>query len=94
MTLTLQSSYAIIHQLDRRTGRELTGIRCLNCERTSWNDGDVQNLYCANCHIFHADNVPFETIVDGKQWPIRIPIIYKKPGLLERLWRWAMRSKE
>jgi hypothetical protein len=95
-------SYAIVHELDALTGRELVGIKCLICERTSWNDGDVQNLYCANCQIFHADNVP--SIIDGRRWPIREPFIYKKPGLLERLWRvtdplfqrivrWCMKSK-
>lgn len=113
LTLTLGASYAIVRQLDSVTGRELTGIKCLVCERTSWYIEDVKNLYCANCQIFHADNVPFKPIdivhgkeaVDGRQWPIRVPFIYKKPGLLERLWRvtdplrqrivrWAMKSSK
>jgi hypothetical protein len=96
LTLTLSGlSYAIVHELDAATGRELTGIKCLVCERTSWYDADVQNLYCANCNIFHRDHVPFG---------LRAPFIYKKPGLLERLWRvtdplrqrvvrWCMKSK-
>lgn len=90
MTLTLQSSYAIVRQLDEVTGREIKGIRCLICERTSWYIEDVKRLYCANCQIFHADNVPSHTnaIIDGRQWPIREPLIYAKPGLLTRLWKW------
>ncbi len=95
MTLTLSGlSYAIVHELDKTTGAEITGIKCLVCERTSWYNADVQNLYCANCQIFHRDYVPFG---------LRAPFIYKKPGLMERLWRvtdplrqrivrWAMRS--
>jgi len=101
LTLTLEASYAIVHELDKLTGRELTGIKCLVCERTSWYIEDVKNLYCANCHFFHADGVPF-----GLKAPIiyGTPEIYKKPGLLERLWRvtdplrqrvvrWCMKSK-
>jgi len=79
LTLTLSGlSYAIVHELDSHTGAELTGIKCLICERTSWYIQDVKNLYCASCHIFHKDYVPLG---------LRAPFIYKKAGLLERLWR-------
>ena len=30
------------------------GIKCRKCQMTSWNPGDVDHLYCANCKIFHA----------------------------------------
>lgn len=30
-------------------------IKCLICERTSYNPNDVLNRYCGNCHAFHAD---------------------------------------
>lgn len=98
LTLGLEhtASYILVHQLDELTGRELTGIKCLNCQKTSWYTEDVKNLYCANCHFFHADEVPFG---------LKAPFIYKKPGLLERLWRvtdplrqrivrWAMKSSK
>jgi len=80
LTLTLSGlSYAIVHELDSHTGAEITGIKCLICERTSWYNADVQNLYCANCKVFHReDYVPLG---------LRAPFIYKKAGLLERLWR-------
>jgi hypothetical protein len=29
------------------------GIKCLLCNRTSWNPNDVENKYCGNCHLFH-----------------------------------------
>jgi hypothetical protein len=28
-------------------------IKCLECGMTSWSRGDVENLYCGNCHEFH-----------------------------------------
>lgn len=28
-------------------------IKCLRCEMTSWSQGDVDHLYCANCKMFH-----------------------------------------
>lgn len=30
----------------------LTGIECLNCRRVSFNQGDVTEVYCANCKLF------------------------------------------
>lgn len=29
-------------------------ITCLRCKMTSWSRGDVDHLYCGNCHVFHA----------------------------------------
>lgn len=29
-------------------------ITCLACGMTSHHPGDVENLYCGNCHVFHA----------------------------------------
>lgn len=79
MTLTLSGlSYAIVRELDQYSGAELTGIKCLICERTSWYIQDVKNLYCGNCKVFHKDYVPLG---------LRAPFIYKKAGLLKRLWR-------
>lgn len=31
----------------------LPGIRCLICEKISWNKNDVENRYCGNCNYFH-----------------------------------------
>ncbi len=28
-------------------------ITCLRCNMTSWSPGDVQHLYCGNCHEYH-----------------------------------------
>lgn len=30
-------------------------IRCLLCERTSYNANDVSERYCGACHLFHDD---------------------------------------
>jgi len=29
------------------------GIKCLVCGRTSWNENDVKQRYCGNCHQYH-----------------------------------------
>jgi len=29
------------------------GIRCLICGRISYNENDIENEYCGNCHQFH-----------------------------------------
>ena len=29
------------------------GLKCLVCERTSWDKNDVKNRYCGNCHQYH-----------------------------------------
>lgn len=34
---------------------ELPAITCARCGRTSCHPGDVANLYCRACHVFHAD---------------------------------------
>lgn len=28
-------------------------IKCLECGKTSYSSGDVENLYCGHCHKFH-----------------------------------------
>lgn len=33
-------------------GKEVPGITCLWCKRTSWNPNDVKFLYCGHCHHF------------------------------------------
>lgn len=49
-----QQGYQIIEEkgvgVDKRI---LKGIKCNQCGKTSWAEGDVKNLYCANCNIFH-----------------------------------------
>jgi hypothetical protein len=34
-------------------GANGASIKCLDCGMTSWSKGDVDNLYCGNCHEFH-----------------------------------------
>ena len=34
-------------------GRLEKGINCLICGRTSWNQNDVREKYCGNCHQYH-----------------------------------------
>lgn len=29
------------------------GIKCLDCNMTSFNENDIKHLYCGNCHEFH-----------------------------------------
>jgi ribosomal protein S27AE len=29
------------------------GITCLTCNKTSFNQNDIENLYCGFCHKFH-----------------------------------------
>lgn len=31
------------------------GITCPECNRTSYNKGDIEHKYCGNCQIFHGD---------------------------------------
>lgn len=31
-------------------------IRCLTCNKTSYNDNDIKHLYCGNCKTFHVPN--------------------------------------
>lgn len=33
-------------------------ITCLRCQRTSYNQNDVDNHYCGACHVFHDDIWP------------------------------------
>lgn len=42
-------TYEIVASLDGK----YTGIKCLDCNMTSWNHNDVEKLYCGNCHEFH-----------------------------------------
>ncbi len=28
-------------------------IKCLKCKRTSYNENDIEQLYCGYCHKFH-----------------------------------------
>jgi hypothetical protein len=30
-------------------------ITCLKCGATSYHPGDINNRYCARCHVFHED---------------------------------------
>ena len=30
-------------------------IKCLVCTMVSWSPGDIEHLYCGNCHQYHAD---------------------------------------
>lgn len=32
-------------------------IRCEHCQKTSWNQGDVDNLYCGHCKLFHTRRI-------------------------------------
>jgi hypothetical protein len=50
----LHPSYEVIDSHPRTNGR---AIKCLICGLTSHVDGDVQNLYCGNCHVFHEQAV-------------------------------------
>ena len=34
-----------------------TAIRCLICGMVSYNNNDVREKYCGNCHQFHDDLV-------------------------------------
>lgn len=36
------------------------GIKCLACGMISYNSNDVANLYCGNCHKFHAEHTEGE----------------------------------
>ncbi len=42
-------TYEIVASED---GRQ-TGIKCLECDLTSWNYNDVRGKYCGNCREFH-----------------------------------------
>jgi hypothetical protein len=45
-------------------------ITCLRCGRTSWHPKDVEQHYCASCHIFHDDVLPMFTVYhDTKDFP-------------------------
>lgn len=33
-------------------------IKCLICNRTSWNSDDVRHRFCVGCDIFHEDMRP------------------------------------
>ncbi len=42
-------TYEIVASPDGRQA----GIKCLDCNMTSWNYNDVREKYCGNCHEFH-----------------------------------------
>lgn len=33
------------------------GIRCLRCERVSFNFNDVARLYCSSCKVWHSEEL-------------------------------------
>ena len=56
-------TYELLHQAEvvvskdgliAATDSEPVAIKCLRCGKTSHNAGDVSELYCGNCHVFHA----------------------------------------
>ncbi len=42
----------IDHEIIVKDGQR--AIKCLRCQKTSYNPGDVEQLYCGYCHIFHS----------------------------------------
>jgi hypothetical protein len=46
-----EQSYRPKYLIDAENG--LKFIRCLTCGLASFHPGDVENLYCGNCHVFH-----------------------------------------
>lgn len=36
-------------------------ITCLDCEKTSYNTNDIENLYCGHCHKFHQISLGYNT---------------------------------
>jgi ribosomal protein L37E len=45
---TLEPTFEIVHS---DAGGK--GIRCKDCGLTSYNENDIKNKYCGNCHDFH-----------------------------------------
>jgi ribosomal protein L37E len=38
-----------------RHARLTLGLRCHTCQRISFHPKDIQERYCAACHVFHED---------------------------------------
>lgn len=45
----MNKTYEIVASKDGKQA----GIKCLDCNLTSWNYNDVREKYCGNCHEFH-----------------------------------------
>jgi hypothetical protein len=59
-TLIAQPSFEIIEAAQALGGK---AIKCLLCQRTSYNPNDVENRYCGFCHIFHFDLQIFKNFI-------------------------------
>ena len=46
-------TFEIVQEGIQKFRMAATGIKCLVCGRTSWNENDVKNRYCGNCHQYH-----------------------------------------
>lgn len=55
-------SYFLCDALDRSTGVTLKTITCYRCGSVSANENDVAQRYCAQCKIFHDDQVSDERV--------------------------------
>ncbi len=44
-------TFQIVH--GKFAGRLERGIKCLICDRVSWNQNDVKEKYCGACHQYH-----------------------------------------
>jgi hypothetical protein len=42
---------SVTHRIETRNGQQC--IVCLHCGLPSFNPGDIKNLWCENCQIFH-----------------------------------------
>ena len=45
------------------------GIKCLLCERISYNPNDIYHKYCGHCHIFHQMYIIKKRLPDEIQRP-------------------------
>jgi hypothetical protein len=50
--LSVSGSYQIVE----RAGHK--GIKCLKCQRVSFNKNDIKFKYCGHCRTFHNDILP------------------------------------
>lgn len=48
-----KKTYEII--ISQGTQGTFKGIKCFTCGLTSWNEHDIKEKYCGNCHKFHED---------------------------------------
>lgn len=44
-----------------------SGITCMLCGFTSWHPQDVEERYCAACHVFHEEQAL--AVLDALGWP-------------------------